>query len=255
MPNRGTGKISVAKENNSATLRHVARLFCNERGRSGIKSEVWMLDFKKVKSHAGMKLVGDYSTLLGLHELIHKVAASSPLLREPSQAEFLLGLGYDVRKAFERQRDIINPPKHAVELGVRYGVNVLWPVYLVQVRLLREAMGFMATDERDQGVAFLLEHATLAGLAADIGGSEIVTQWRRLSCNPASLTALVDSRAGIFLSWSDAERKKGLGQILDSLDPMFEFWFERSPAPWQAGISPASFAMAARWSDYPDPRW
>jgi hypothetical protein len=93
------------------------------------------------------------------------------LLREASQSEFLLGLAYDVRKAFERQRDIIKPPRHAADVGVRYGVNVLWPVYLVQVRLLREAMGFMPTDERDQGLAFLLEHATLAGLKADIGGT------------------------------------------------------------------------------------
>ncbi len=40
-----------------------------------------MLDFRKVKSQVGMKLLGDYSTLGGLHELIHKVASSSPLLR------------------------------------------------------------------------------------------------------------------------------------------------------------------------------
>ncbi len=214
-----------------------------------------MLDFKRVKSHAGMKLVGDYSTLRGLHELIHKVASSSPLLREASQSEFLLGLAYDVRKAFERQRDIIKPRRYAADAGVWYGVNVLWPVFLVQVRLLREAMGFMPTDERDQGLAFLLEHATLAGLKADIGGNEIVTQWRRLRCNPASVTVRVDARAGIFLSWSDTERKTGLGQILDSFDPMFEFDYERGPKSWQAGISPASFAMAAQWSDYPDPRW
>ncbi len=76
-----------------------------------------MLDFKRVKSHAGMKLVGDYSTLRGLHELIHKVASSSPLLREASQSEFLLGLAYDVRKAFEQQRDIIKPPRHAADVG------------------------------------------------------------------------------------------------------------------------------------------
>ena len=116
-------------------------------------------------------------------------------------------------------------------------------------------MGFMPTDERDQGLAFLLEHATLAGLTADVGGSEIVMQWRRIHCNPATLTALVVSCAGIFLSWNDAERKQGLGQILESLDPMFEFDYERGTAAWQAGISPGSFAMVARWSDYPDPRW
>ncbi len=77
-------------------------------------------------------------------------------------------------------------------------MKVLWPVYLAQVRLLREAMGLMATDERDQGLAFLLEHATLAGLKADIGGSEIVTQWRRLRCNPASVTVRVDAAQAYF---------------------------------------------------------
>jgi hypothetical protein len=69
------------------------------------------------------------------------------------------------------------------------------------------------------------------------------------------VTVRVDARAGIFLSWSDTERKTGLGQILDSFDPMFELDYERGPKSWQAGISPASFAMAAQWSDYPDPRW
>lgn len=214
-----------------------------------------MLEYRKVKSHAGMMLMGDYSTLTALHELIHKVAEASALLREASHSEFLLGLAYDVRKAFEREREIIDPPKHMPETGQSYGVKVLWPTFLLQVRLLREAMGFCPTNERDQGLAFLLEAATLAGMEADFGASDIVMQWQRLSCNPASIADLANSRTGVFLSWDSQTRKRGLGQILASFDPMFEFWFAQDPSAWRSGISPASFAMADRWADFPDPRW
>ena len=214
-----------------------------------------MLSYSKLKNHAGMMLVGDYETLRALHEVIHKVVLASVLLEATRHGEFMLGLAYDVRKAFESQREIIEPPQHHGEIGRRYGVKVLWPVLLVQVRLLREAMGFCPTDERDQGLAFLLESAALTGLADDIGDSDVVDQWRRLSCNPASMTDRVESRTGVFLEWSKPERRKGLGQILASLDPMFEFWYERDPSAWRKGISPASFEAAGRLQEFAEPRW
>jgi hypothetical protein len=88
-----------------------------------------MLGFGKVKNHAGMILVGDYATLRELHEVIHTVVGASALLREPRHGEFLLGLAYDVRKAFEQQHEIFAPPAHYEEVGPRYGLKVLWPVF------------------------------------------------------------------------------------------------------------------------------
>lgn len=213
-----------------------------------------MLGYGKVKNHAGMILVGDYATLRELHEVIHKVVGASALLDEPRHGEFLLGLAYDVRKAFELQREVFAAPTHYEEMGPRYGVKVLWPVFLIQVRLLREAMGFCPTDARDQGIAYLLEHATQSGLVADLG-EPVVERWRRLSCNPASTLDRVDSRTGLFLQWSKAERRAGLAQLLDSLDPMFDFWYEQDPATWRAAISPQTFAEMGRLAEFADPRW
>ena len=84
-----------------------------------------MLGYGKVKNHAGMILVGDYATLRELHEVIHKVVGASALLDEPRHGEFLLGLAYDVRKAFELQREVFAAPAHYEEMGPRYGVKVL----------------------------------------------------------------------------------------------------------------------------------
>jgi hypothetical protein len=214
-----------------------------------------MLEYARVKNHAGMMLIGDYRTLRAFHDLIHKLADSSALFQEHTHGEFLLGLAYDVRKAFELQREIIDPPPHYDEVGRRYGVKVLWPVFLVQVRLLREAMGFCPTDEWDQGVAFLLEHAALIGLADDIGGTDVIESWRRLSCNPASIPDRVKSRAGVFLQWTKAARRAGLRQLLDSLDSMFEFWYERDPSVWRRGISPETFHQISQSGEFPEPRW
>ena len=214
-----------------------------------------MLGYGKVKNHAGMMLVGDYETLRALHDVIHKVVNASALFREEAHGDYLLGLGYEVRKAFEQQREILESPPHYDEIGRRYGVKLLWPVLLVHVRMLRVAMGFCPTDERDQGLVFLLEHATLSGLADDIGQAEVVEAWRGLGCNPANVLERVESRTGLFLQWSKAERRAGLGQLLASLDPMFEFWYKRDPSVWRKGISPETFDRISLLDEFPEPRW
>ena len=99
-----------------------------------------MLQYSKVKNHAGLMIVGDYETLRVLHEVIHKVVSTSAMFREEKHGDFLLGLAYEVRKAFELQREILEPPPHYKETGSRYGVKMLWPVLPVQVRVLRAAM-------------------------------------------------------------------------------------------------------------------
>lgn len=158
-------------------------------------------------------------------------------------------------KAFEMQREILEPPPHYDEIGRRFGVKMLWPVLLVQVRVLREAMAFCPTDERDQGMVFLLEHATVAGLDDDFGDPNLVERWRRLTCNPPSILESVETRSGLFLQWSKAQRRTGLAQLLASFDPMFEFWYERDPKAWHSGISPQAFEEIANLAVFPDPKW
>src|SRR4051812_43060064 len=94
---------------------------------------VCMLSYSLLKNHAGILLVGDHTSLTWLHEVVHEVNDRSPLVIDKEGS--FLGLAYDVRKAFERQREVIQPPKHFEEIGVRYGVQILWPVLLLQQRL------------------------------------------------------------------------------------------------------------------------
>ncbi|MCG5079036.1 DUF6904 family protein [Paraburkholderia tagetis] len=68
-----------------------------------------MLDYQLLKNHAGILFVGDYHSLTELHEVDHDVNDRSPLLRQDDGP--FLGLAYDVRKAYEQQREILQPLK------------------------------------------------------------------------------------------------------------------------------------------------
>ncbi|MBC2774995.1 hypothetical protein H6M51_19225 [Rhizobium sp. AQ_MP] len=69
-----------------------------------------MLSYSLLKNHAGILLVGDHTSLTWLHEVVHEVNDRSPVIIDKEGS--FLGLAYDVRKALERQREIIEPPQH-----------------------------------------------------------------------------------------------------------------------------------------------
>ena len=100
-----------------------------------------MLSYRLLKNHTGILLIGDYTSLRWLHEVVHDVNERSPLVRD--KEGMFLSLAYDVRKAYERQREIISPPPHYDEMGLRYGVQVLWPVLLLQQRMLRGSLAYL----------------------------------------------------------------------------------------------------------------
>ncbi len=54
-----------------------------------------------------------------------------------------LNLAYDVRKAFQRERETIKPPTHCKEMGIRFGVQILWPVLLLQQRIMRLSLAYL----------------------------------------------------------------------------------------------------------------
>jgi len=114
-----------------------------------------MLSYGLLKNHAGMLLIGDYTSLTWLHHVIHDVNERSPVVRDKEGS--FLGLAYDVRKAFERQREVILPPKHCEEIGARYGVQILWPVLLLQQRLLRQSLAFLDHTAKTQAIVYALK--------------------------------------------------------------------------------------------------
>ncbi len=111
-----------------------------------------MLSYRLLKNHAGIMLIGDYTSLRWLHEVVHDVNERSPLVRD--RESMFIGLAYDVRKAYERQREILEPPEHYEELGIRYGVKILWPVLLLQQRMLRSSLGYLDHATKTQAIAY-----------------------------------------------------------------------------------------------------
>lgn len=89
-----------------------------------------MLSYQLLNNHAGLLLVGDYTSLRLLHEIVHDVNERSPLIREEDGP--FLGLAYDVRKAYEQQREILPPPQGYEEMGLSpqelmQWENLEWP--------------------------------------------------------------------------------------------------------------------------------
>ena len=95
-----------------------------------------MLEYKLTPHHAGMVLWGDFATLHRLHEFIHHLVEESRYIED--KEGFVLGLAYDVRKAFQgsRHRDYRDYPDD--DRCRVYGVEILWPLILVQVSVLRQ---------------------------------------------------------------------------------------------------------------------
>lgn len=214
-----------------------------------------MLSYSLLKNHAGILLIGDHTSLTWLHEVIHDVNDRSPLVIDKEGS--FLGLAYDVRKAFERQREVIQPPKHFEEVGVRYGVQILWPVLMLQHRMLRLSLAFLSHTAKTQSITYALEAVIEDALREDFSAQaeRIIGLWQRLDPAQPEVFDMINSRGGIFCSWTKAQRKAGFAQLLSSFDPMYDrFYPMRSKNGEKNLISPAEFAA---WdnAEWPDPRW
>lgn len=213
-----------------------------------------MLGYRLLKNHAGILLTGDHDSLHELHEIVHDVNERSPLLREEDGP--FLGLAYDVRKAYERQREILQPPKGYEEIGVRYGVAILWPVLLVQHRMLRVSLGYLDHSRRHQAITYSLEATIEDGLREDFPGQgqSLIDYWQRL--DPTSdIFERLDSRGALFCSWTKTERERRFASLMLSFDTLYEY---SSSLP---GYRQAADAIPPRelerWQgvEWPDPNW
>ena len=214
-----------------------------------------MLSYSLLKNHAGILLVGDYTSLTWLHEVAHDVNELSPLVIDKEGS--FLGLAYDVRKAFERQREVIQPPKHFEEVGVRYGVQILWPVLLLQQRLLRQSLAFLSHTAKTQSITYAFEAVIEDALREDFGAQavHIIGLWQRLDPAQSEVFDMMNSRGGIYCSWTKAQRKAGFAQLLSSFDPMYDrFYPMRLKNGEKNLISPTEFAVWQN-AEWPNPHW
>jgi len=135
-----------------------------------------MIFAEPTRYRAGLTLYGDYNDLSSLHSTVHQLADQIPLAGHFE--EFMLGLAYELRKAYEGQREIKEFGFNALDRISYCGCKLLWPVFLVQVGMLRWAAAFNPTTKSLQANLFRLEAATEDALIrSDIKIGRVCVDW------------------------------------------------------------------------------
>ena len=212
-----------------------------------------MLNYELTPNHTGFVLWGNYATLKQLHEFIYKVVDESILIED--KEGFILGLAYDVRKAFEGQRR----ESHVDYDGDRnkiFAVEVLWPVILIQVGVLRHAMAFMICNRLDQATMFELEHVVELAARAAIPSTadEIIHSMYQIGTMPYQhIDAVLNSRCCYFIELPSQKRLSILPRLMETFDTMYDFLAKQKHEKRPAVISPDAFAEGDR--EWPDFEW
>lgn len=215
-----------------------------------------MLQFNKLKGHAGILLGGGYDDLRALHDVLHKVNEGSPIIRNKEGA--FLGLAYDVRKAYERQREVFEAPAHSPEVGIKFGVKVLWPAILIQSRMLRASMAYMPTDRSMQAIAYSLEAVIESAIEADFAADAERIKQLWLAIDPAHPwpEEKFNSRSAHYASLTPTQRKRYIAGLLQSLNAMYPMLYKMMSEDDRSNcVDPAELDAWDSESGWPDPKW
>lgn len=123
---------------------------------------------------AGLTLWGDYHDFRSLYQTIDKAVAAAP----HSIGDFIVALNYDVRHAYEGQREEKRFGRDELDSVTYRGEKILWPEIMFQTRLVRAYLAYTPTTSEDQSNVFRLEYAVgqaLRSFDATTGG--ICAEW------------------------------------------------------------------------------
>lgn len=216
-----------------------------------------MLIARPTKLGAGIALAGDYADLAEAHETVHHLASESGPL-PAGHDEFALGLAYDLRKAYEGARRTAT-----VDLNGRtvdyFAVDVLWPVFLVQLGMLRTAAGYLPTSRAHQSTLYRLEACAEQAMSAfDPAISGICMRWLAHFA-PLPETFLFEfvsqqARSFVFGAPAGKARFKRLPAILDDIHSLSSRYreFERTLADQAAreGCRPQDLHDPSPWPEF-----
>jgi hypothetical protein len=181
-----------------------------------------MLRYELTPNNAGFVLWGDSVALDELHWLIHYIVEESPLIE--IKDGFILSLAYDIRKAREGCRRAEQHQYEGQDTYQLYGVELLWPLVLLQVAILRRSMAYVQTDKKQLSVMYAFEYiveSALADLSPENYG-EIMKVARHASDSEAEwLEDNIDSRCCYFIQLPPEFRTQLLCKILCSMDALW----------------------------------
>ena len=109
-----------------------------------------MLNAVPTKKGAGLELIGHPDDFQSLHETLHSLCEAAP--GGLDQHEHALSVAYEIRKAFEGQRGVIE-----TELGMLCSTPFIWPHILFYAGYFRQLAGQCPTTKGDQANLYALE--------------------------------------------------------------------------------------------------
>lgn len=214
-----------------------------------------MLSFQLLKNHAGLRLIGPHMTLKELHSVVHHVNDYSPIIQD--REGFFMALAYDVRHAYEGRRTVLKPPAEYPEAGTVYGVEILWPVLLLQARMLRESLAYLPSTARLQAMAYSLEAVIEEGLRADFPeqSDELLAAYRRIDPSHPWAENKIHGRGAYFSLQTGAQRKGRLLNLLASLDPLYPSIYELRFANGERGLLSPTELDCLDDAEWVSPKW
>ena len=183
-----------------------------------------MLIASSTKYGAGLTLSGDVLDFQTLHETIHFLAAENGPIRGQLH-EFTLGLAYEVRHANQGDRKFLTIREDHPRPVVYQSVDLLWPIFLFQLGMLRSAAAFLPTTREHQAVLFQLEFCVEQALKGvdQTAGENCVVWYEWFVLPPSDYLVNYVSRAALdyVLSAKSAKaRVRNLPSILHSTNSL-----------------------------------
>lgn len=212
-----------------------------------------MLQFQLLKNHAGLCIAGPQTTLRALYEAVHAVNDKSPIVRD--REGFFAALAYDVRTAIEGNGRVF-PAVEGAEDKL-FGFNILWPVLLLQTRMLRDSLSWFDSTKTQQSATFTLEAAVEAGLDADFENQAPQIRAAYLRLDPAHEwpETKIHSRGAQYSMWNAKQRREGLLNVLESLDPMYPAIYGFRFKAGERGLLAPLALDSLESADWVDPKW
>ena len=174
------------------------------------------------KYSAGLTLYGDFWDLKSLYETIHEIVEPSPFHQDIKDT--VLGLAYDIRHAYQRDREEETFGHDDYDKVTYRGTKILWPIVLFQVNTLRYFASFGPTTRGQQANLYRLEACLESVLnEVDQNIASKCIEWLHV---PSPLTTnyyclyLSEASRRYLLDAAGKNRFKKLPSVLQSFHPM-----------------------------------
>jgi hypothetical protein len=173
---------------------------------------------------SGLRLRAQPAALRGLRDVTLK---ASSLRGDIGDANLLLALSYDLRKAKDKVY-IEHHDRPMKSEQVFAEVDMLWPLVLFQLKLLRSACGYLALLPAELAAIGAFEDAVLGGIVAVHPRADeaenVVEAWHEMGVDVFGDAFDRDalSRSAWFIMASEELRRKALPHLFESMGLLYD---------------------------------